>query len=398
MPDDQLRRCPRPECGANMPLEFHFCGRCGTSLAPELDTLRRLVDDTIGAALDERLKDRKHVEIEVAAEVTQRVIGWMKLLFLLVGVPVALLGVVLAVLGISSYADFKATVASARDKFAAEARTKTTSFEAEAKKLQARTRALGERFKAQEVFLDRLEKQLPEIESQLAEIPKLRKRVEEIELFGFKAQPAQGEQKAYIEQHLTPYREYLRSLGLRGTVEVPVYILSDPSESLTSFYDPSGKRIAINPKWLRQPLYLLGAYTHHPLRESVEMDTWSKMPRQSQGVVALEQSLVLYLPASFLEEPSAGPVRRPLSALDTADSYYEAAYTVSAALWSLGETLGQRRLAELTVHVWMTIRPAEWVGKPSEVLARFFQVMLSKAQPDEQAAIQGLLDDFRGTN
>jgi hypothetical protein len=25
-------------------------------------------------------------------------------------------------------------------------------------------------------------------------------------------------------------------------------------------------------------------------------------------------------------------------------------------------------------------------------------VMLSKAQPDEQAAIQGLLDDFRGTN
>ena len=67
-------------CRTSNPEGKKFCGDCGASLDPqvaagELD-LRRQIE----VVLEERLKDQKVVEIEVAQAVATRLVDWTKLL------------------------------------------------------------------------------------------------------------------------------------------------------------------------------------------------------------------------------------------------------------------------------------------------------------------------------
>jgi len=72
------------------------------------------LDTRIADAVNKRLKDAKVVEIEITQAIAERVFGWSKSFALLVGIPLALLGVILGILGIKSYTDFTALVTDAR--------------------------------------------------------------------------------------------------------------------------------------------------------------------------------------------------------------------------------------------------------------------------------------------
>jgi hypothetical protein len=101
----QLVDCVR--CKASNPDDKKFCGDCGMPLDPALSQLSEIVehavDKQLQAALDSRLKDSKVVQVETAEAIEERLTNWAKFY---VGIPAAILAVVLALFGISKFSDF----------------------------------------------------------------------------------------------------------------------------------------------------------------------------------------------------------------------------------------------------------------------------------------------------
>jgi hypothetical protein len=68
----------------------------------------------IQAAFKEQFKDQKIVDIETTQAVVSRLLDWTKFLGFFVGIPLALLGLVLGFLGMKTYTDFSRLVTTAQ--------------------------------------------------------------------------------------------------------------------------------------------------------------------------------------------------------------------------------------------------------------------------------------------
>jgi hypothetical protein len=64
------------------------------------------------------IDEQKTLEIDLSTRVLERLLGWSKLFAFFVGIPLALLGVVLGWLGLKSYNDFQKMVKGAQEEFA----------------------------------------------------------------------------------------------------------------------------------------------------------------------------------------------------------------------------------------------------------------------------------------
>ncbi len=95
-----------PSCGSENGEESNYCGKCGESLAPATDDLRVLVERHVQQVLAGQFKDQSLVEIETTQAVANRLSNWAKLFGFFVGIPLALLAIVLSLLGINEYRDF----------------------------------------------------------------------------------------------------------------------------------------------------------------------------------------------------------------------------------------------------------------------------------------------------
>src|SRR5438445_3268790 len=128
-----------PDCHAVNPDGQKFCGQCG---APLVFSLR----DQVHGILKELTKDQKLLEIEAAQQVVSRPSDWAKLFGLVVGVPLAVLAVVLAILGIKTYGDFAGSVDTAKkdaiQKMQAEATAKVQEVTKEGLALSADIQAI----------------------------------------------------------------------------------------------------------------------------------------------------------------------------------------------------------------------------------------------------------------
>src|SRR5688500_5394276 len=80
-------RCPDPGCGAENPAGQRFCGQCGQPLDPGVE---KLVEWAVARRLDTVLKDRKVIEVETAAAIASRLIGWAKIYGTILGGSVAI--------------------------------------------------------------------------------------------------------------------------------------------------------------------------------------------------------------------------------------------------------------------------------------------------------------------
>jgi len=113
-------KCPNPQCSVENPETNRYCGACGTALDIQNQSVAKFVSTTVisevRAAVAASLKDRKVVEVEIAESITGRLIGWAKVFGLFAGVPLALLLITLALLGVSNYADFRKKLTDASPK------------------------------------------------------------------------------------------------------------------------------------------------------------------------------------------------------------------------------------------------------------------------------------------
>ena len=93
------------KCRTPNPEGKKYCGDCGTPLDLSLGPLKNLLESTvreqIQSALKEYFKDQKAAEFDITERVTNRLIGWAKILGGVLGVVLLILGAV----GIKSFSD-----------------------------------------------------------------------------------------------------------------------------------------------------------------------------------------------------------------------------------------------------------------------------------------------------
>jgi uncharacterized membrane protein YvbJ len=99
-------------CKSQNPDGKRFCGDCGQPL-DSVFAASPWLRERINEILEEHYKDQKIVEIETTQAIASRLFDWAKLLGFFVGVPVAGVLVILGMLGISTYSDFKTKVGTA---------------------------------------------------------------------------------------------------------------------------------------------------------------------------------------------------------------------------------------------------------------------------------------------
>src|SRR5438477_7508188 len=99
-----------PNCGASNLEDQRFCGKCGAALDPSIEIMKSLLDvllpSKIQQIIREQYKDQKILELETTQSIVTRLSDWSKLFAFVVGIPIALVLVLLGFLGFRTYTDF----------------------------------------------------------------------------------------------------------------------------------------------------------------------------------------------------------------------------------------------------------------------------------------------------
>ncbi|MEM7225249.1 MAG: hypothetical protein AAF495_19890 [Pseudomonadota bacterium] len=216
-----------------------------------------MVEETLA----EKLKDRSLVELDVEREVRGRLLGSVKTFSYLLGIPLAILGLALATVGITSYSEFKKTLEATSSELEEKGQTALAALERDAADINAKAEQLREEFTEQELALAEFRERAPALEQAAEEVADLQRRVEAIEIFGRKARPLTGSEKQKAEQAMAAYRSHLDALGLRVAGNPPVYrIEKDDDQPAYTFYDPVGRRIALGSDWDVYSLLVMYGY------------------------------------------------------------------------------------------------------------------------------------------
>jgi F0F1-type ATP synthase membrane subunit b/b' len=97
--------CPR--CNSPNPEDKKYCADCGAPFNLEARHLETYVQSQVQEAIEKKFKDQKFVELETSQAIVDRLHGWAKAFGFFVGIPFAVLLLLLAVAGIEKYSDFK---------------------------------------------------------------------------------------------------------------------------------------------------------------------------------------------------------------------------------------------------------------------------------------------------
>jgi hypothetical protein len=97
-------------CKAANPDGKRYCGDCGTLLATSEGSREHIL-----AVVKEHLKDRDVVEDDLARRALTKLIDWAKMFGFVAAIPLSVLLLILALLGVTSVADFRTFVSKQRD-------------------------------------------------------------------------------------------------------------------------------------------------------------------------------------------------------------------------------------------------------------------------------------------
>jgi len=140
-----------------------------------------------------------------------------------------------------------------------------------------------------------------EIQEGTRKVESLASRLQNIEQFAFTG-ALSGAQQERLNEGLSAYDRYLRSIGLRVDDATPeVHI--DEGFYDNAHYDPSTRRIVIGQDFVEDHDVVFREYTHHVLvTQPPEGDG-----RLEVSLYAIESGLADYYPCSFKNSPVFGP-------------------------------------------------------------------------------------------
>ena len=239
-------------------------------------------------------RDAKLVEFETSDAIAERLLKWAQWFALAVGLPLAILAAVLAILGVRSYADFRATVEKARDGI-------DTDLKAEREKIDGELKAARDAVEQQMKDAAGLQTELVALRARLGEVSELESSVRDIaakvtrieQFVGFEKSTALTPRlQARLEAVLTRYRQWLLGIGVKPGKPVTVHI--DPKTRDNAYYMAPNKMV-IAKALAGDPDVLLREYSHHVLMEA--------RPRKREGFGSIQSGLADYLPCSFNGQP-----------------------------------------------------------------------------------------------
>lgn len=170
-----------PKCHAvNVESNKHCC-QCGA----RLDSIGIAVDAYLDASLRERVqasikdefKDQKLTEIEIAANVAEKITGWGKMFSLVVAIPVTLFLVLLGTLGLKEYKDFTGKLDTVHAEVASKLAEATNQAELMKTRVQAATDQSAKDAAEMNKRSAELKQRLHEMSAQLDQVPDLSKQV-----------------------------------------------------------------------------------------------------------------------------------------------------------------------------------------------------------------------------
>jgi hypothetical protein len=349
-------------CKAQNPDGKRFCGDCGGPLDPALVTMTEsmgaMLREKVGDFVKEHYKDQRIVELETAQAVASRLSDWAKLFGFFVGIPTAILLLILGALGIKTYSDLSTQVEKAQKDISvhlADAQMRAGKLKADGEALAADYEKLRVRFADTKALADKVED--------------LSKKVDVLgEKLGFTpTSRISAEAKSRLEAAFTKFQQYLGGLGYRGTSDtISVDIRETMEVGMLSYYDPQSRMMVIDSKYAEDPVILYREYGHHVLYPS-------GMPDDPDGKLgfyyAIESGLAWYLPCSFVNNPKPSTTatswdltkKRSFGDLrpEVTSAMIDGTEIWASAFWELRQAIGQAVVDKTLFEAWFKLRPEE---------------------------------------
>jgi hypothetical protein len=348
-------------CKAQNPDGKRFCGDCGGPLDPALVAMRELMGTTlreqVHEVVKEHYKDQKIVELETTQAIASRLLDWAKLLGFFVGIPIAILFLILGALGIKTYSDFSGQVDKAQKDITAH----LTDAQTRAAKLKADGEALSTDY-------EKLRAQFADTKALAEQLETLSKKVDVIgEKLGFTpSSKISAEARSRLETAFPKFQQYLRGLGYRGSADtISVDIREKMETGALAYYDPDKRMMVIDSKHADDPVILYREYAHRVL---YSLGTPSDPDSTFGFYYAIESGLAWYLPCSFVNSPkpttavawdltkkrSFGELRPEIgSAMNNGTEIW------GSAFWEMRVALGQDVVDKSLFDAWFKLRPEE---------------------------------------
>jgi hypothetical protein len=100
------------QCATENVAEARFCCACGAPISTEWKAIERILDDRLPNKIRDALKanfaDQKALEIETSELVAERTLKWAKTFGFFVGIPLAIVTILLGFIGIKTWSDIRA--------------------------------------------------------------------------------------------------------------------------------------------------------------------------------------------------------------------------------------------------------------------------------------------------
>jgi len=232
----------------------------------------------VQAVLREELKDRKLVEIEITEAIVTRLSSWAKLLGFFVGVPLAALALILAVLGIRNYSDFSRSLDTAKkdvEQTFQRARQEAQQHGEQFKERIAALRKEGEDLSARSEELktryQRLQTELAGLDTLAKNVRTLATKVERIEQrIGFEPSPAlTPDLRKRLETSFGDFMRYLAGIGFTPNDRVRIRV--DAKVQANAYFVPSENLIVIGESLASDPHVVYRTYAHYALGTFLKM-------------------------------------------------------------------------------------------------------------------------------
>jgi len=397
-------------CGALNPEEKRFCGDCGTPIGSDMS-------QQINSILDQRLKDQKLIEIETSEAIVSRISNWAKLFGYFIGIPVAIVVLLLGFFGIRTYGDIASKLkiaiqeADSLNKKIAGIKTETTELEKIVEKIDIVRPKLDSTEKQIHIFEEKnraLTTKYQSVESQIASLENKLASVDS-KAEGAKTLAIELQQKVEQLEGMGAFQSYLERLGFevpKGQVIVDIH--SDSTRP--SFYSPTENRILIWRSVVNDHDFIFRLYAHHVLT------TYRPIATESKDYQFVESGLADYFPCSFkndalMAEVSAAAFKENPSNYNYPNSrnlvnerkFNELKIRMDAedggevwggAFWEIRKILGQNVSDRLLCLTWTKLDSSDFIGTFSENLVeRLLNTARSLVQSDQLALIEAVFDE-----
>lgn len=284
-------------------------------------------------------KNSKVVEIELAAAVLERMIGWAKIFAWSVAIPATVLVAILTVAGIGKFADFISRVN--------ESEKRVTEYVAKSEKqisdLVGRATDTATKYQAQ---LDAIEQQQANLKETVNDLERL------VSAPGSKVSSAV---LGKLQSAFRPFQSYLMSLGYQPERRQIQFAFANPNAGTDAYYQDG--TIYVSEKYAAVTDLAFREYLHHVLWDGSGKPL--KAGAISDAASALESGLADYFVASYSNNPRPYPreftvdlEKQPKFSLGQPIERFTTGTTLAGIFWSLRANLNSGLSDKILFESW----------------------------------------------